>query len=97
MQQFNQNQLNEDIATIQILHARLGNDLAKSMAYGTGNFMFISQLNKRNILISVYRDILYRYEVIGDTDTTEYYNVLTMDDIQAIIDDCYRELEKYNT
>ena len=96
MQAFSQIQLNRDIATIQLLHSRLGLDLSKSLAYGTGNFMFISQLNKRNILISKYIEILYRYEVIGDTTPTEYYNVLTVQDVQDIIDDSYRELEKYN-
>jgi hypothetical protein len=97
MQVLDQTQLNSDIATIQLLHSRLGLDLAKSFAYGTGNFIFLSQLNKRNILISKYIEILYRYQVIGDTGPTEYYNVLIIQDIQDIIDDCYRELEKYNT
>lgn len=96
MQALNQTQLNTDIATIQLLHSRLGLDLSKSLAYGTGNFMFLRELNKRNILISKYIDLLYKFEVIGDSIPTEHYNVLTVDDIQDVIDDAYRELEKYN-
>lgn len=96
MQALNQTQLNLDIATIQLLHSRLGLDLSKSLAYHTGNFIFISQLNKRNILISKYIDLLYKFQVYGDSVPTEYYNVLTVQDIQDIIDDAYRELEKYN-
>lgn len=96
MQALDQTQLNSDIATIQLLHSRLGLDLAKSFAYGTGNFFFLSQLNKRNILISKYIEMLYRCTIIGNTETSDHYNVLTVDDIQDIIDDAYRELEKYN-
>jgi hypothetical protein len=97
MQVLDQTQLNSDIATIQLLHGRLGEDLAKSLAYHTGDFEFLSYLNKRNILISKYIEILYRYQVIGDVPVTEYYNVLTIQNIQDMIDDSYRELEKYNT
>jgi hypothetical protein len=97
MQAFSQVQLNSDIATIQLLHGRLGLDLSKSFSYHTGNFLFLKELNKRNIIISKYIEILYRYEVISDVSITEYYNVLTVQDIQDIIDDAYRELEKYNT
>lgn len=96
MQAFGQTQLSSDIATIQLLHGRLGLDLSKSLAYHTGNFMFLSQLNKKNILISKYVDLLYKYDIKGQTSTNDYYNVLTEEDIQAIIDDAYRELEKYN-
>jgi DNA polymerase III delta prime subunit len=96
MQALNQTQLNLDIATIQLLHGRLGLDLATSLSFGTGNFMFLNLLNKRNILISKYKDLLYKFQVIGDSVPTEYYNILTVDDIQNIIDDAYRELEKYN-
>lgn len=96
MQALDQIQLNLDIATIQLLHARLGLDLAKSFAYGTGNFMFLRELNKRNILISKYKDLLYKFQMYGDTIPTEHYNVLTVQDIQDVIDDAYRELEKYN-
>lgn len=96
MQALNQTQLNADIATIQLLHSRLGLDLAKSLSYGTGSFMFLRELNKRNILIGKYKDLLYKFQVYGDTIPTEYYNVLTVQDIQDVIDDSYRELEKYN-
>lgn len=97
MQALTQSQLNEDIAAIQLLHSRLGLDLCKCMAYHTGNFWFISELNKRNILIGNYIDILYRQEVIGDSTISDSYNILSTSDIESIVDDCYRELEKYNT
>jgi hypothetical protein len=48
-------------------------------------------------MISKYIEILYRYQVISDVSITEYYNVLTVQDVQDIIDDSYRQLEKYNT
>lgn len=91
-----QAQLNSDIAIIQLLHGRLGLDLSKSLAYGTGNFIYLSELNKKNILISKYIDLLYKFDIKGDHEATEYYNILTVDDIQNIIDDAYRQLEKYN-
>jgi len=91
-----QTQLNSDIGTIQLLHSRLGLDLANCMAYHTGNFMFIKKINSRNMMVGNYIDILTSYEVIGDEEITESYNVLTVADIQSIIDDCYREMEKYN-
>ena len=97
MQALDQTQLNADIAAIQILHGRLGLDLSKSLAYHSGNNTYLRELNKRNILVSKYMDILSRYQVIGDTITTEYYNVLTVEDLQAVIDDAYRELERHNT
>lgn len=97
MQALDQTQLNTDIIAIQILHSYLGNDLAKCLAYHTGGFMFIKELVKRNITVSRHLYILQNYSVIGDTEVTEHYNVLTVQDIQDIIDDCYRELEKYNT
>jgi hypothetical protein len=97
MQALDQTQLNTDIGIIQLLHSRLGEDLAKSLAYGTGNFIYLSTLNNKNILISKYIEILYRYQIIGDYTSTEKYNVLTVQDIQDIIDDAYRQLEKYNT
>jgi len=97
MQALDQSQLNTDIAIIQLLHGRMGHDFAKTLAAHTGNMMYIKSFNQKNILIGYYIDILYRYEVIGDKTVTEYYNVLTVSDIESIVDDCYRELEKYNT
>jgi hypothetical protein len=97
MQALDQTQLNTDIALIQLLHSRLGLDLAKSFAYHTGNFIYLRELNKKNILIAKYIDLLYKFQVVGDTVSTEYYNILTVQDIQDIIDDSYRELERYNT
>lgn len=97
MQALTQTQLNEDIAAIQLLHGRMGLDLCKCLSGHTGNVMYISEFNKKNIMIGNYVDILYRYEVVGDQTITERNNVLTVEDIESIIDDCYRELEKYNT
>lgn len=91
-----QTKLDEDISIIQLMHSRLGVDLAKCMAYGTGNFMHINKLNSKNILISVYLDIMNRYVIRGDETVAAYENVLTIDEIEAIIDDCYRKLDKYN-
>lgn len=90
-------QLETDIAAIQVLHARLGQDLAKSMAYHTGNFMYIKRLNDKNVLTSVYIDILYKYYPVNNEEISNAYNVLTMTEVQSIIDDCYRQLERYNT
>ena len=90
-------QLGDDVGMIQIMHARLGLALAKAMAYHTGNFMFIDKLNKKNMLVGDYIDILERYDILGDTTINDLNNVLTEEDIEAIIDDCYRELEKFNT
>ena len=96
MKLLNTTQLNEDRGIIQLLHGRLGLDLARSMAYHTGNFWFIEHLNEKNQLISNYLEQLAIYEVVGDATASDAYNVLTMEDIESIIDDCYRELEKWN-
>ena len=97
MQVLNQSQLNDDIGIIQLFHGRLGNDLAKSMAYHTGNFWYIKHLNTKNILVSKYVVLLQDYNIVGDTTINNIYNILTEVDIQAIIDHCYRLLEPYNT
>ena len=97
MQVLNQTQLNNDIGIIQLFHGRLGNDLAKSMAYHTGNFWYVDHLNDKNILIGKYLQILQDYIIIGDSTINALYNILTEDDIQAIIDHSYRALEPYNT
>ncbi len=89
-------QLNEDIGIIQLLHGRLGLDLANSMAYHTGNFWFVDFLNTKNILISNYLEILNMYEIIGDAAVTDLNNVLSIEEIGFIIDHCYRELDTYN-
>ena len=89
-------QLNEDIGIIQLLHGRLGLDLANAMAYHTGNFWFVEFLNTKNILIGNYLEILNMYEIIGDATVTDLHNVLSIAEIENIVDDCYRQLEKYN-
>lgn len=97
MQVLNQSQLNDDIGIIELFHGRLGNDLAKSMAYHTGNFWYVEHLNTKNILVSEYVTLLQDYVIVGDTTINNTYNILSEDDIQAIIDHCYRLLEPYNT
>lgn len=92
-----QTQLNADILNVKILHAKLGNDLAKSLAYHTGGLEYLNHLNQQNFMVGVYVDILENYTISGDATVTDYYNVLTLDNIEGIIDDCYRVLEKYNT
>ena len=96
MLELNQDQLNEDIAIIQLFHGRLGDELAKSLAYHTGNFWHIKHLNQKNWLVGKYIDILYEYKIHGDAETNIPYNILTQDDIQSVIDYCYRLLEPYN-
>ena len=96
MQLLNNTQLIEDRATIQLLHSRLGLDLARSMAYHTGNFWHIEFLNIKNQLIGEYLEILSLFNIRGDAEATNHYNVLTLTEIESIIDDCYRQLEEYN-
>lgn len=96
MLELNQDQLNEDIAIIQLFHGRLGDELAKSLAYHTGNFWHIQHLDQKNWLVGKYIDMLYEYKIYGDVETNLLYNTLTQDDIQSIIDYCYRLLEPYN-
>ena len=96
MQALNEELLAEDIARIQLLHSRLGRDYAKSLAFHTGNFMYLRKLDRKNVLVGDYLDILNFHEMKGDTVTTNRHNVLTVEEIESIIDDCYRELEKYN-
>ncbi len=97
MQVLNQTQLNSDIAIIQLLHGRFGDDLAKCLAYHTGNIEHIRTLNDENFMIGNYLEALNRYVVVGDTTANDLKNVLTVTDIEAIIDDCYRRMNRYNT
>jgi len=97
MQQLSQTQLNTDIGIIQLFHSRLGLDLVTCMSLGTGGQSHIKKLNNKNILISDYLDILKKHEIVGDSEVSDLYNVLTIAEIESIIDDCYRELESYNT
>lgn len=97
MQLLSQTQLNEDVLNIKILHAKLGNDIAKSFAFHSGNLQYLEHLNQQNFMIGVYVDILEDYSIRGDASVANYYNVLTLSNIESIIDDCYRVLEKYNT
>ena len=36
------------------------------------------------------------YEIIGDATVTDLHNVLSIAEIESIVDDCYRQLEEYN-
>jgi len=92
-----QAQLNTDIGIIQLLHGRLGDHFARSMAYHTGNFWHIDSLNRKNQAVGNYINILYAYDIKGDSTVNAVYNILTENDIQSIIDFCYRLLEPYNT
>jgi hypothetical protein len=97
MLKLSQEQLNEDIGIIQLLHGRLGDELAKSLAYHTGNYWHIKHLDRKNQLIGAYLDILYGYNLVGSDEINELYNVLTADDMISVIDYSYRLLEPYNT
>jgi len=96
MKLLDETQLNEDRAIIQLLHGRLGLELANAMAYHVGNFWYIELLNTKNQLIANYLEILSLFNIYGDATVTNQYNVITMADAESIIDDCYRELEKFN-
>ena len=97
MKLLNETQLNRDRAIIQLLHGRLGLDLSRSMSYHTGNFWYIEHLNRKNILVANYLEILSKYTLYGNPVITLLYNVLSISEIESIIDDCYRLLNKYNT
>ena len=96
MQLLSQNQLDDDIGTISVMHARLGQDLSKSLAYHTGNISYLRHLNRKNQSVGVCLDILKGYDVMGDETISIKYNVLTLFEIDRMIDFCYRQLEKYN-
>ena len=89
-------QLDEDIAIIQLFHGRLGDELATSLASHTGNFWHIKHLDIKNQLVGKYIDILYSYDIYNNSTINAAYNILTQDDIQSVIDYCYRLLEPYN-
>lgn len=88
--------LTNDIATIQLLHSRLGNDLTKCIMFHATDLEQIRTLNETNQLIANYLEILNRYTIVGDEVVTNLKNALTMEEVQQIIDDCYRRMEKYN-
>ena len=96
MQLLSQPQLNQDIATISVMHARLGDDLAKSLAYHTGGLTFLNELCNKNIAVGICVDILTHYNVMGDAAASALHNVLTIEEVERMIDYCYRQLHKYN-
>jgi hypothetical protein len=89
-----QAQLNNDLLTIKVLHGRLGDDYAKSLAYYTGNRWYLNHLFRKCLLIGYYLEALERYNADG-SDETE--NIITNSDVESIIDASYRELEEWNT
>lgn len=97
MLKLSREQLDEDIGIIQLLHGRLGDELAKSLAYHSGNFWHIKHLDRKNQLVAAYLDILYGYNLAGSDDINALYNILTEEDIISVIDYSYRLLEPYNT
>ena len=88
-----QSQLNDDILRIKVSHAKLGDDYAKSLAYGTGNFWYLQYLCNKAELIGIYVEILEMYNADG---SDEVENVLTNAQIESIIDSAYRETEEWN-
>ena len=86
--------LNGDILRIKVFHGRLGEEFANSLGYHTGNFWYINHLKMKGFLIGKYIRALERYNADG-SDAIE--NVITNADVEALIDDAYRQLEQWNT
>lgn len=83
-----QTQLNNHIGYIQFKHAKLAEDYAKSMLYGSRGY---DHYRKNNNLIGVYIEILYRQD-LGSTSG----NSLSQIQIDNIIEDSYRRLNPYD-
>ena len=86
--------LNGDILRIKVFYSRLGEEFAKSLGYHIGNVWYITHLKNKSFLVGKYIRALERYNADG-SDTVE--NVLSNDQIEAIVDDSYRQLEQWNT
>lgn len=88
-------QLDADIASIEIFHARLGLQLAKSLAYHSVGMYYLESFLIKNRLVSKYKRLLQAYNIVGDAEACALVNWLTNDDIKNIINDCYRQLDEY--
>ncbi len=89
-----QTQLNGDILRIKVLHGRLGDDWAKSLAYHTGGWWYLRFLQNKVHHVGICIRILERYDADASDEDT---NVISDADAEAIIDSCYRECEEWNT
>lgn len=83
-----QQKLNDYIVAIQYKHAKLAEDLSKSMLYGSRGYDYYS---KNNQLIGVYIDILYRQDM-----ENKQYNSLDESQIMNVVEDSLRRLKPYS-
>lgn len=82
-----QTELNNHIGYIQYLHASQAQDYVNALKFGSRG---ISALEKNNLLLSQYIESLYRQNL---EDTSN--NTLSEEQMQRIINDCYRRTLKY--
>ncbi len=83
-----QQKLENYIVAIQYKHAKLAEDLAKSMLFGSRGYEYYK---KNSQLIGVYLDVLYRQDM-----TNIQYNSLSESEIMNVVEDSLRRLKNYN-
>ncbi len=83
-----QQKLENYIVAIQYKHAKLAEDLAKSMLFGSRGYEYYK---KNSQLIGMYLDVLYRQDM-----TNIQYNSLSESEIMNVVEDSLRRLKNYN-
>jgi hypothetical protein len=87
--------INNAIGNIQTLHGRFANEYCNSLKRYLGNKPLLDNLTSVNKTVGFIIDRLYDYEPYGITSVNDELNNLTEEEVQTLIDWCYRILNKY--
>jgi hypothetical protein len=85
------------IGNLQILHSRYANEMCNILKRRVGDQQMYDELISINNAVGNIIDILYDYHPYGNTVINDRCNDLTEEEIQSIINYCYKVLNKYNS
>jgi len=94
---FSQDFIDTTIGNVQLLHGRFCNELCNVLKRHTGERTLYDDMVNQNNHIGWAIDILYDYDPYGNSTLNDLYNSLTEEDLQIIINYCYRVLNKYGS
>ena len=94
---FSQDYINVTLGNLQTLHGRFCNELCNILKRNIGERVLYDDMVSINNHIGWAIDILYRYIPVGNETLNDLNNSLSEDDLQKIINYCYRVLNKYGS
>lgn len=92
---FSQTFIDRTIGNIQVLQGRFANELCDMLKRHTGVDVLYDDMVAVNNFTGWLIDIMYAYTPYGNTVLNDLYNTITEEDLQIIINYCYRSLHKY--